>query len=286
MHRMHRKKQAFETPAMVRIEKLMTHIEDRNKYWHVARALRTQRGQRDFIASGIQASGRYLPAIKKSFRDQGVPEELANIAFIESSFNLAAYSKVGAAGVYQIMPATGKQYMIIDDLIDERRDPIKSGLAAAKLLKLNYKLTQRWPLAITAYNHGVGGINRAIKTVKSREIIDLINNYNGRAFGFASKNFYTGFLGLLDTLEKSEKIFPNVLQFSELKFSTHRVSRPTTMGKLKEKLQISTDIVSFYNPDLSRAALQNDAVIPRGYILKYPPKQPMIQGESQKEENS
>jgi membrane-bound lytic murein transglycosylase D len=273
---------------MLRIEKLVRHIEDKNKYWNIARAIRTQRGQRDYIALGLQAAGRYLPAIKKEFAKQGVPTALANIAFIESSFNLNAYSKVGAGGVYQIMPATGKQYMIISDIIDERKDPIKSAEAAAKLLTLNFRLTKQWPLAITAYNHGVGGINRAVKKVKSNDIVDLIEQYEGRGFGFASKNFYTGFLGMLDTLENADKIFPNTLKFSELKFAEYRLKSATRINDLKKKLSISNDIISFYNPDISRSAILNNAMLPRKYRLKYPQPEPKPSqlSEVEKEENS
>ncbi|MDA9951317.1 lytic transglycosylase domain-containing protein [Oligoflexaceae bacterium] len=286
MHRKYRKGEAFLSPAMLRIEKTMQHITDKNKYWIVARSIRTQRGQRDFISSGLQASGRYLPAIKKEFERIGVPTELANIAFIESSFNLNAYSKVGAGGIFQIMPATGKQYMIVGDDIDERKDPIKSATAAAKLLKLNYRLTKSWPLAITAYNHGVGGINRAVRSVKSRDIVELIEQYRGNAFGFASKNFYTGFLGLLDTLEKADKIFPNIVKFSELKFLVYRVRNNSDIGDIQKKLNISKDIIRFYNPDLSAQVMRGEVKVPRGYRLKHPAPEEIKQNVASKAENT
>ena len=80
---------------------------------------------------------------------------------VESSFNAAAYSKVGAAGLWQFMRSTGRRYMRVDDAVDERLDPYRSTEAAAQLLAYNYRVLGSWPLALTAYNHGAAGMRRA-----------------------------------------------------------------------------------------------------------------------------
>ena len=269
MHRQRHNETAF-TPAMLRISRQMQHISDPNKYSIAARSLRLQRGQRDFIATGLSIAPKYLPAIERDFIEQGIPVEISRLAFVESSFNLKAVSKVGASGVYQIMPATGRQYLKIDGRVDERNDPIKAAKAACKLLKLNYRLTGNWPLAITAYNHGVGGIRRAVHTVNSNDIVALINRYNGKAFGFASKNFYASFLGILATLKDADRLFPNVQSPDPLVFETIKITRPTSIRALSTKHNLNLLKLAELNPDLSRSVARGYAPLPIGFVLKIP----------------
>ena len=259
------------TPEARRIVQSMQHISDPNKYQKAAASIRIQRGQREEIARAMSTATRYLPALEQAFKEEGVPPVLAQLAFIESSFNLKAYSKVGAAGIYQIMPATGRQYLRVTNDIDERMEPVKAAHAAAKLLKLYYKLTeQRWPLAITAYNHGVGGINRAVRTTGSRDIAHLIHNYEGRAFGFASKNFYTSFLGLLATVADAKMIFPDIQQQQPHTFTEIKLQRATPLSKVMHKHRLSVATLREYNPDLRYHFVKRRGVLPRNYRLKVP----------------
>lgn len=275
MHRL-RKDEAQFSPAMKRLAAAMTHIKDANKYAIAASTLRLQRGQRDFIASGLTVAPKYLAACEQEFKAQGLPLDLSRLAFIESSFNLSANSKVGAAGVYQIMPATGRQYLKLGDGLDERRDPIKASRAAAKLLKLNYDLTGRWPLAITAYNHGVGGIRRAVKAVGSNDIVDLINRYDGPAFGFASKNFYAGFLAMLWTLRDSDRLFPEVPKVAALAFDNVRLEKALTIAQIRKKYDLTIKDIGDMNPDILRPLLVGNGTLPRGYVLKVASKKSII----------
>jgi membrane-bound lytic murein transglycosylase D len=265
-----RKDESTFSPAMKRLARAMAHIRNGDKYLIAARTLRLQRGQRDFIAAGLMTAPRYLPAIEREFAEQGVPIELTRLPFIESSFNLMAHSKVGASGVFQIMPATGRQYLKMHSGLDERNDPIKASRAAAKLLKLNYELTGSWPLAITAYNHGVGGIRRATHAVGSNDIVDLINKYYGNAFGFASKNFYAGFLAIYATLKESDRLFPEVPKVEPLVFDNVRLTKPASIAELRKRFNISTADIRDYNPDITRPVLRANGVLPRGYVLKVP----------------
>lgn len=262
------------TPAMKRVAASMAHIKDPGKYLVAYQSLRLQRGQRDFIAGGLLTAPKYLPAIEKEFAAQDIPVEVTRLAFVESSFNLKAQSKVGASGVYQIMPATGKQYLKMLDGIDERNDPIKASRAAAKLLRLNYSLTGSWPLAITAYNHGVGGIRRATQAVHSRDIVDLINRYRGNQFGFASKNFYASFLGVLATLKDSNRIFPEVPTVQALVFTPVRLTKSTSMREVLRTYATSTTQIAELNPDIASSMLRSVRMLPAGYVIKVPPRAP------------
>ena len=256
-----------------RLVQLFEHVDRKDKYFIAAQSLRVQRGQREYIEKGLESAPRYLPYIEQEFARQGVMPELARIAFIESSFNLQAYSKVGASGVYQLMPDTGKEYLIVDGGIDERNDPIKASRAAAKLFLMNYRILGEWPLAITAYNHGVGGIRRAMQSVGSSNIVDLINRYDGPNFGFASKNFYSGFLGLLITLQNSQKLFPAVKRVEPLHFAlVHAGGMSVT--EVKSKYHVTSVTMSYMNNDIGRGFLRDDNYFPRGYMLKVPEQRP------------
>lgn len=257
------------SPSERRVYRLFDHIKDPNKFKIASSNIRVQRGQREYIASGLAIAPKYLVHAEEEFRRQGLMPELARIAFIESSFNLQARSKVGASGVYQVMPETGRDYLIVTPEIDERNDPIKASRAAAKLLALNYKILGEWPLAITAYNHGVGGISRAMREEGTKDIVKLINEYRGRNFGFASKNFYAGFLGLLASLKNSAKVFPEVVSAEPLKFTTVRVGG-MTVAAVKQKYKLSSSTIIAYNPDISWRFMRSGQNFPKRYVLKVP----------------
>jgi hypothetical protein len=126
-----------------------------------ANCIRAQQGLKDRFHLGLQRSGLYRDFIEGVFSNEGLPSELIMLPHVESSFNYQAYSKVGAAGIWQFMRSTGKLFMTINYEVDERLDPIRATEAAAKLLQLNYGELDSWPLAITAYNHGLNGMKRA-----------------------------------------------------------------------------------------------------------------------------
>ena len=263
--------QTVLSPTERRVVKLFAHIDDKNKYKNAAASLRVQRGQREYIAKGIETASKYLPHAEAEFKRQGLMPELARIAFIESSFNLQALSKVGASGVYQVMPETGRDYLVVTGDVDERNDPIKASKAAAKLLAMNYRILGEWPLAITAYNHGVGGISRAMREQGTKDIVTLINKYDGNNFGFASKNFYSGFLGLLATLKHSSKLFPDAKLSEPLKFDLARVGGQS-LDEVKEKYKLSSPTIAMYNPDISKTFLRAGGVFPERYQMKIPQK--------------
>lgn len=115
-----------------------------------ADSIRVQTGQKERFLEGVVRSGAYLPAIKKIFRAYNLPEDLAYLPHVESSFDTKAYSKLGASGVWQFTYSTGKQYLRIDGAVDERGDPLLAAHAAAKYLKNSYDLLGSWPLALTS----------------------------------------------------------------------------------------------------------------------------------------
>src|SRR5690348_1089203 len=167
--------------------------------------IRFQLGQSDRFRSGLIRSGAWETHIAETLANLGLPAELAVLPHVESSFNPSAYSKVGAAGLWQFMRSTGRRYMRIDGAVDDRLDPFRSTEAAAQLLAYNYRVLGTWPLALTAYNHGSAGVRRPKELLGTDDIARIVRGYTSRTFGFASRNFYVTIVAALDIEHYSEK---------------------------------------------------------------------------------
>jgi peptidoglycan lytic transglycosylase D len=173
------------------------------------RNIHTQRGVKERFREGVVRSGRHVEEFRQTFKKIGVPEELALLPLVESSFENVR-SKAGAVGMWQFTRSTGREYLRITNKVDERLDPAKATQAAARLLRDNYDALGSWPLAITAYNHGRPGMLRAQREVSS-DLVDIINEYKGPVFGYASMNFYSEFLAAVEVYESYPDYFGNLV---------------------------------------------------------------------------
>jgi membrane-bound lytic murein transglycosylase D len=235
-----------------------------------ARQVRFQLGQRDKFREGIIRSGAYENVMRSIFRQRDLPEDLAILPHVESSFNLKAYSKYGAAGVWQFMRSTGRRFMRIDYIVDERLDPIVATHAAARLLKENYESLGTWPLAMTAYNHGVAGMRRAKRKVGTTDFARIVKEYRSRTFGFASRNFYAQFLAARQVMQNYESYFgplerdaPEVVDEVTLPFFLD-------VKTLRNYLGVAPEVVQHYNLGLRPPVFRSGKRIPRGYVLRLP----------------
>jgi membrane-bound lytic murein transglycosylase D len=174
--------------------------------------VRSQRGLRERFRRGVEISGRYDTAFREIMRQHGVPEDLAYLPHVESSFQTHARSKVGAGGVWQFMPGTARNYMTLNGAVDERFDPILAADGAARYLAQAYRKLGSWPLAITSYNHGQGGMAKA-KAIYGDDIGKIATRYDGRAFGFASRNFYAEFVAAREVASNPERYFPEGVRY-------------------------------------------------------------------------
>jgi membrane-bound lytic murein transglycosylase D len=172
--------------------------------------VRWQLGQSDRFLGGLQRSGAYRQHIDNVIQEKGLPAALGVLPHVESSFNPGAFSSASAAGMWQFTRATGQRFMRIDHIVDERMDPYTSTSAAMSLLEYNYSVLGTWPLALTAYNHGAGGIARAVRETETTDIEKIVANYKGRAFGFASRNFYAQFLAVNEVEKNALEYFGDV----------------------------------------------------------------------------
>lgn len=232
--------------------------------------VRTQLGQKDFFERGLINSSRYLPYMEEEFRAMGLPTELTRMPFVESSFNESAFSKVGASGIWQIMPRTGKAYMIVDPTIDERNSPLKATVTAGRLLKSYNNFLKSWPLTITSYNHGIGNIQKAMHRAGSRDLSEIIARYHEGDFKFASSNFFTCFLAALYAERYHELLFKRVPREPLQEREVIKLAGKTRARYLSKVTGLDQAELLRYNLDL-RNAFKTNATLPRGFKLHLPP---------------
>src|SRR5438046_4438782 len=232
--------------------------------------IRFQLGQADRFRAGLIRSGAWETHIAETLANLGLPAELAVLPHVESSFNPAAYSKVGAAGLWQFMRSTGRRYMRIDSAVDDRLDPFRSTEAAAQLLAYNHRVLGTWPLALTAYNHGTAGVRRAKETLGTDDIVRIVRSYNSRTFGFASRNFYVSFLAALDIDRNPEKYFGALQKQTEARFQEVQVPAYVPMSTLERALKIDADKLRALNQALLRSVWDGQQRVPKAYHLRLP----------------
>jgi len=169
------------------------------------------------------------------------------------------------------MSGTGKEYLKVKSGYDERKDPVISTHAAAKLLKQSYVyLYNNWPLAITAYNHGRFGMKRAVQSAKTNDLVMLIRGYKGNNFGFATKNFYAEFLAAL-YIEKNYKSFFDDVNFATTgNYGIIATVRAMKISELESLLDVDKEDIRLYNPAIAQRVFKEDGEIPEGSRIKIP----------------
>lgn len=240
------------------------------EFARAAGRVRFQLGQADRYLAGLVRSGRWRSYIEQVLDDAGLPRELAAMPHVESSFDPTAYSRVGAAGMWQFTRSTGLRYMQIDHIVDERRDPFLSTNAAARLLKDNYDVIGSWPLAITAYNHGLGGMRRAVRVLGTDDIGQIVEEYDGRTFGFASRNFYAAFLAALDVDRNAEKYFGQIRIEPAIQVTALVLPEYIDAAPLAGAFNLSLNELRSLNPALMDTVWAGDKYIPRGFEVRLP----------------
>lgn len=249
-----------------RIAAMFPGKDGRQRMAWAAENVRSQSGQKERFLAGVIKSQEYLAEIKQILRSYNLPEELAHLPHVESSFNTKAYSKVGAAGLWQFTRETGKEYLSITPSVDLRLDPITATHAAAKYLAKSYQALNNWPLALTSYNYGLGGMLRAVAEEGSYERI--FANYNKGYFKFASRNFYAEFLAARNVALHHEK---------NMRIETlpprHRYLTLTGNVSIKEiskRFSLPLQTIADLNPALRPPVLKGERLVPAGYALRLP----------------
>ena len=247
-----------------------------------ANNLRCQTGVRDQFEAALPRFERYRGIVDAALKRHNLPPELRYLPFVESSYNPRAYSKVGAAGLWQLMPATARENGLeVNATLDERRDVVPATDAAARYLvkarrsltgvarKIdpNVSIADLNPFIITSYNYGVNGMRRAIRQ-HGPDYLTVLNKYKSPKFQVAVKNFYASFLAashlasIYETSGQRRSASPNS--------QTIVLRHATSARRLREVFGLSTDELRGLNPGLSRYVWENWRLIPAGYGLQVP----------------
>ena len=232
--------------------------------------VRFQLGQADRFRAGLIRAGAYEAHIAETLANMGLPAELSALPHVESSFDPEAYSKAGAAGLWQFMRSTGRRFMRIDSTVDERMDPYRSTVAAAQLLQFNYDLLGTWPLALTAYNHGASGMRRAKEKQGTDDIVTIIRTHQSRTFGFASRNYYVAFLAALEIDRNPEQYFGALTRRAEVKTQPFELPAYVPVSALERTLGVDRQTLRALNPSLTAAVWSGERYVPRGFVLRLP----------------
>jgi membrane-bound lytic murein transglycosylase D len=232
--------------------------------------VRSQRGLRERFRRGLEVSGRYDAKFRKIFRSRGLPEDLAYLPHVESSFQAHARSSVGAAGMWQFTRGTGKIYMTVNGTIDERLDPVRAAEGAASYLSDAHRKLNSWPLAVTSYNHGQGGMKKA-KRIHGDDIGTIVRHYKGPYFGFASRNFYSEFIAAREVASNPEKYFPEGVNY-EPPLSEDRLILPHSMPapQVARHYGVSNFRLADLNLHWRSPARSGRANLPRGSTVWLP----------------
>jgi len=236
--------------------------------------IRFQLGQADRFHEGLIRAQAYEASISKVLADRGVPPEIGALPHVESSFNPAAYSRVGAAGLWQFMPGTARRYMRVDGVVDQRLDPYSATEAAANLMLYNYRLLGSWPLAVTAYNHGPGGLRRAQDELGTTNIAVIVKRYQGATFGFASRNFYVAFLAALEVDRHAEKYFGPLTHLPDTQSTVVTLPDYVPVDALARAFKADLGALRVLNPALRPPVWNKTRFVPRGYALRIPGSPP------------
>ena len=247
--------------------------KDPDKFKRASYAVRGQRGLKEDFKAGLERSGKYIPEFQEIFRRNNIPVELVYLPHIESSFQNRAYSKVGATGLWQFIRSTGRLYLHINRYEDERLDPFAASEAAARLLKNNYQILGTWPLAITAYNHGTNGMLRAKHSLRTDDFGVIVEKYNSRSFGFASRNFYAEFLAAIRVRENYKNYFESVNFEKPDNYVIFSLPESASLNTICENLDVPKSHIVKMNPQLLSRVITSQVDLPRDFELRIPLRQ-------------
>jgi membrane-bound lytic murein transglycosylase D len=206
---------------------------------------------RGFFERYSARAGRYAPLLGKILEDHGLPRDLIFLAMAESGFQNHAKSWARAVGPWQFMPYTGKRYGLkIDWYRDERRDPIRATIAAAKYLKKLYKDFGAWELAAAAYNAGEGKMSRAIRRYRTENFWKITK---GRYLKSETKNYVPKIMALA-IIGKNLKSFGfEDINFHEpLDFEEIDLGPMTDLYKVADSLDVPFEEIQRLNPEVLR----------------------------------
>ncbi|HEC98710.1 MAG TPA: LysM peptidoglycan-binding domain-containing protein [Nitrospirae bacterium] len=207
--------------------------------------------KRKTFATWLQRSGRYLDTIKAILKEDKLPADLVYLPLIESGYSTDARSSAHAVGPWQFIESTGKSYGLKTDYWrDERRDPIKSTVAAARYLKDLYNQFGSWSLALAAYNAGEGNIRRALRKSRSDNYWRIIRT---RYLKRETRNYVSKFIAAGIIASEPEKYgFTDIDYHEPLKFEAAEINSPVSLSFIAKCTDSTVKTIRGLNPELKR----------------------------------
>jgi membrane-bound lytic murein transglycosylase D len=230
--------QEFDIPIVInaKVEQFIQHFQTR---------------ARKVFTHWLARSEKYIPSMKKLLKENGLPEDLVYLALIESGFNPYAYSRSKASGPWQFIYPTGKRYGLRSNWwIDERRDPEKSTIAAAKYLKDLYDMFECWYLAAAGYNAGEKKIATAMKRYGTEDFWELTKY---RYLKRETKDYVPQMIAAALIAKDPEKYGFIGIEYQEpLRYEKVKVPEVTDLRLIAQACEVTVDEIKNLNPELSR----------------------------------
>lgn len=247
------REESLDNIAIVRNEKVEGHM----RFFHTA--------IRDRFEHWLTRLSQYRPLVERIFSEFDLPSDLVFLSLVESGFNPHAYSRAKATGPWQFMKGTAQVYGLrVDQYVDERRDPIKSTVAAARYLRDLYDLFGTWPLAMAAYNAGEGKVMRALQKAQADTFWDIAATKHIRR---ETKEYVPRFMAATIIAKNPDQFgFPPV-QTELHAFEEVVVQRAVHFRDLERAVGIPFSELQRLNPELRRDVTPPDDT---HYHLKVP----------------
>lgn len=215
----------------------------------------------------MKLSQYYFPLFEEIFDREGIPLEIKYLAVVESALRPAAKSRVGATGLWQFMFSTGKYYDLeVSSYVDERCDPVRSTIAAAKYLKSLYKSFDDWDLALAAYNSGPGNVTKAIRRSGGYK-----NYWNIRPFlPSETAGYLPAFLATMYLFEYAPQHGFDVSRHKMplIKTDTVQIKNIISLKQVSEVIDIDLATLEFLNPSYKLGIIP--VIKNKNYVLRLP----------------
>jgi membrane-bound lytic murein transglycosylase D len=219
---------------------------------------------REWFQEALSRGQRYLPHIRRVFAEEGIPQDLAYVALVESAFKTGAYSRAKAKGVWQFVSATGKRYgLTVDWWVDERSDPEKATRAAALYLKDLYALFGDWNLALAGYNAGEGKVRRAMAKYRTDDFWKLRQT---RGLRRETKNYVPLVHAAIVLAKAPERYGFTVVPEAVSELEHVAIEGAVHLGVIAECAGEPVEALRDLNPELRRLATPAD----RTFALRVP----------------
>jgi membrane-bound lytic murein transglycosylase D len=221
---------------------------------------------REKFSLWLSRSGKYIELMKEILKEENIPEEIVFIPLIESGFNPAACSPARAVGYWQFIASTARKYGLkINWWMDERRDPVKSTVAAANYFKDLYEMFGSWNLAMAAYNAGEGKILKALQRTKADDYWSLLDTKYIRR---ETKDYVPKFIAASMIANSPQDFgFEDIEYHSPFNYDEVTLDSPVDLEVAADCADTSLEVIKELNPELRRWCTPPDV---SEYILRIP----------------